>query len=216
MRRARAALAAIVALTAWTSASAFKNPASIALDERSREGVLLVSVPTAPFGYKLTLQKEGSGGFGSRVFYVAIGSDYGSIESKYETRRLAPGRYVLKYVMQQNAWIGCLEDGTVLIDVKAGRVNYLGHVDARETLKGIQAGAVAAGELTGGGGRGGGIYYDLPKPTIDRRDAAGLDAARAFVRSEMPRVRAPVELATIAPYSFRRPDDRNRRKKDCS
>jgi hypothetical protein len=210
------AVAAAMALVPHDSVRALENPRSIKVDAQSSHGVLLLAAPTTGFGYKLTLQKEGSGGFGSRVYFVSIARAAVPAELKYETRELPAGRYVLKYVMQQNAWIGCLEHQTFLIEIAAGRVNYLGYIDPRGTLEGIQAAAVAAGELTGGGGRGGGSYYDLPSPTLGGRDAAGLAQARAFVAANMPKARAAVELSAVQPYAFRRPDDRNRRKRDCS
>jgi hypothetical protein len=212
----RIALTASLLLVCSGPGHARKTASAIAITESSKTGALLIRVRPQPFDYQLTLQKEGSGGFGSRVYMVNVEPEFASGGEAWEARTLSAGRYVLKYVMQQKGWIGCLEDRTILFEIKPGSVNYLGSLDAEPILKLIQQAAGSRGDLTAGGGQGGGIYHDMVPPVLAHREAEDVSQARQFVETNMVKTRAPVILAPVEEYSFRTQDDRNRRRRACN
>lgn len=207
-----------MALLAGASAAAIgrDDPRSIKLDPGAKDGVLLVRVPPSIVGYKLVIQREGSGGFGSRAYYLDVKMSPPGAPPSYEARKLSAGRYVVKGVMQQDAWLGCLDAGTTLFTIQAGKVNYLGAVDARPTLGAIQAAALASGDTTASPGQSKSLtYYDVPRPVISERETDNVTQVERFVMQGMPRVSAQTVLAPIEEHRFGSPDLSHRAKHRC-
>lgn len=208
----------IVTLLAGASAAAIgrDDPRSIKLDPDAKDGVLLVRMPPSPVDYKLVIQREGSGGFGSRVYYLDARTNLPGERPGYEARKLSAGRYVLKGVMQQDAWLGCLDIGTMLFTIQAGKINYLGAIDVRPTLNAIQAAALAAGDTTARPGQSKSLtYFDVLRPSVGGREADDLAQVERFVKEGMPRAQADVVLAPVEEHRFGSPDLSHREKRRC-
>ncbi len=192
---------ALVLATAPTFAVAQKSPGKIKLTAQSKDGVVLIRVPVQPFDYALQFSKNGSSGFMSRVYIMKIGS--GPARSyRYIARTLAPGRYRLDSMWQQGLWSVCLEQGTFEFDVTAGRIAFLGTLQAEQSLASLQGQASSAGETTQTVGGYFQSHDSTPPPVVQGRTAGDLDAARQFAQASMSGSGALVDLAEVQQAVF--------------
>jgi len=166
------------------------------LTPSSTEAVILMQVPAFDFDYALSFSIDGKSGFMSRVYALRIPPFY---NEKYVARSLKPGRYILTSISQQGQWGSCFANGTKVITVQPGRVYYLGTVNAGPLLAELQESAIARGKsrLSGGGLAVGWDHKVIPEWTIS--GSSEWDAARAYVRSKMPKTTAPIEQLTAEP-----------------
>ncbi len=160
-----------------------KSPEKIRLQAASKDGVLLIRVPSQPYPYALQFSKNGKSGFGSRVYIMKV--DTRADGFQYIARTLSPGRYRLDSVWQQGSWSLCLEQGTFEVDIAAGRIAYVGSFHVDQLLRQIQQSAIADGKTTVIGTN----YYlkrdMVARPVVTDRDEAALVDARNFAQSVM-------------------------------
>jgi hypothetical protein len=192
-------LAAALALPA--PALAESNPAKVRLTPQSGKGAILIRVPVQPFTYALQFSKDGSSGFLSRVYLMKVktGAEPGHA---WIARTLAPGRYRLDSMWQQGHWSACLEGGTFEVDVKPGRIAYVGTLRTDLILTDLQRQAVAAGKTT----QVGTSYYlshnKTIVPPLEDRDEAGTRAARSFADEGMNASGKLAELGSVRQVTF--------------
>ncbi len=103
---------------------------------------------------------------------------------------------------QQKSWSVCLESGTFEVEVKPGRIAYVGRLDTDALLADLQRQAVAAGRTV----QTGTSYYlshnKTVVPPLGGRDEAGLREARAFADREMNGSGRLVDLGAVKEVSF--------------
>ena len=197
-------IAAIFGLTAFTLAApalAESNPAKVRLTERSGKGAILIRVPVQPFTYALQFSKDGKSGFMTRVYLMKVKTGDAPGHA-WIARTLSPGRYRLDSMWQQGHWSVCLEGGTFEVDVRPGRIAYVGTLHTDLILTDLQRQAVAAGKTT----QVGTSYYlshnKTIVPPLGDRDEAGTRAARSFADQGMNGSGRLVELATAREVTF--------------
>lgn len=192
---------AVAAFVLAAPAFAESNPAKVRLTETSGKGAVLIRVPVQPFPYALQFSKDGKSGFMTRVYLMKVktGAEPGYA---WIARTLSPGRYRLDSMWQQSRWSVCLEGGTFEVDVKPGRIAYVGTLHTDLILTDLQRQAVAAGRTT----QVGTSYYlshnKTVVPPLGGRDEAGTRAARAFADSGMNGSGRLVDLGTVRQVSF--------------
>lgn len=191
---------ALAAFTLATPALADSNPAKIRLTPQSRQGVVLIRVPAQPFGYGLMFSKDGKSGFLSRVYMM--GAKKGPAGDIWIAETWSPGRYRLDSMWQQKRWSVCLESGTFEVEVKSGRIAYVGRLDTDALLADLQRQAVAAGRTV----QSGTSYYlshnKTVAPPLGDRDEAGLRVARDFADREMNGSGRLVDLGAVREVAF--------------
>ena len=193
-------LLALAAFTLAAPALADSNPAKIRLTAQSKQGVVLIRVPAQPFGYGLMFSKDGKSGFLSRVYMM--GAKKGPQGDTWIAETWSPGRYRLDSMWQQKRWSVCLESGTFEVEVKPGRIAYVGRLDTDALLADLQRQAIAAGRDV----QTGTSYYlshnKTSVPPLGGRDEAGLREARAFADERMNGSGRLVDLGTVRETSF--------------
>lgn len=194
-------LIAAFACSALTApALAESNPAKVRLTGGSDKGAILIRVPVQPFSYALQFSKDGKSGFLSRVYLMEVKG--GASGRAWIARTLSPGRYRLDSLWQQGHWSACLEGGTFEVEVKPGRIAYVGTLDTDAILADLQRQAAAAGKTT----RVGTSYYlshnKTVVPPLGGRDEAGTLAARRFAAEGMNGSDGLVELAPVREATF--------------
>jgi hypothetical protein len=179
-------IASVLAFAAFASAPpvlAESNPAKVRLTGQSDKGAILIRVPVQPFGYGLMFSKDGKSGFLSRVYIMQVKA--GAQGDAWIARTLSPGRYRLDSMWQQGHWSACLESGTFEVEVKPGRIAYVGRLDTDALLADLQRQAVAAGRTV----QFGTSYYlshnKTLVPPLGGRDEVGAREARAFADRKM-------------------------------
>ncbi|HEX8239286.1 MAG TPA: hypothetical protein VF574_06045 [Allosphingosinicella sp.] len=191
---------ALAALTLAAPAFAESNPAKVRLTAQSGNGAILIRVPVQPFGYGLLFSKDGKSGFLSRVYVMQVKK--GAPGEAWISRTLAPGRYRLDSMWQQKRWSVCLENGTFEVEVRPGRIAYVGRLDTDALLADLQRQAVAAGREVVVGT----AYYlshnKTSVPPLGGRDEAGLREARAFANEAMNASGPLVDLGDVRNVSF--------------
>lgn len=191
------------ALTLAAPALAESNPAKVRLTAQSGKGAILIRVPVQPFSYGLLFSKDGKSGFLSRVYVMQVKA--GPQGDSWIARTLAPGRYRLDSMWQQGRWSVCLESGTFEVEVKPGRIAYVGRLDTDALLTDLQRQAVAAGKTV----QYGTSYYlshnKTSVPPLGGRDEAGLREARAFADGTMNASGRLVDLGEVRETSFATP-----------
>ncbi len=191
---------ALLTSTVAAPALADSNPAKIRLTPQSRQGVVLIRVPAQPFGYGLMFSKDGKSGFLSRVYMMGVKK--GAAGDTWIAETWSPGRYRLDSMWQQNSWSVCLESGTFEVEVKPGRIAYVGRLDTDALLADLQRQAVSAGRSV----QTGTSYYlshnKTVVPPLGGRDEAGLREARAFADREMNGSGRLVDLGAVKEVSF--------------
>ncbi|HEU0099498.1 MAG TPA: hypothetical protein VFQ67_12080 [Allosphingosinicella sp.] len=197
----RIALIVTVAAFAWAApALAESNPAKVRLTAGSGKGAILIRVPAQPFSYGLMFSKDGRSGFLSRVHIMQVKA--GAQGDVWIARTLAPGRYRLDSMWQQKRWSVCLESGTFEVEVKPGRISYVGRLDTDALLADLQRQAVAAGRTVVVGT----AYYlshnKTSVPPLGGRDEAGTAEARAFAEEGMNGSGELVDLGDVRETSF--------------
>jgi hypothetical protein len=196
-----ASLLAFAALILAAPALAESNPAKVRLTERSAKGAVLIRVPVQPFTYALQFSKDGKSGFLSRVYLMKV-KPAAAPGFAWIARTLSPGRYRLDSMWQQGRWSACLERGTFEVEVKPGRIHYVGTLDTDTVLRSLQDQAAAAGETS----QAGTAYYQshgkTEIPPLGDRDEAALAAARAFAEQSMNGSARLVELAPVRQTTF--------------
>ncbi|HEX9963870.1 MAG TPA: hypothetical protein VGB04_02690 [Allosphingosinicella sp.] len=190
----------VTALTLPAPALADSDPAKIRLTPQSRQGVVLIRVPAQPFGYGLMFSKDGKSGFLSRVYMMGVKK--GPAGDTWIAETWSPGRYRLDSMWQQKRWSACLESGTFEVEVKPGRIAYVGRLDTDALLADLQRQAVVAGRTV----QAGTSYYlshnKTSVPPLGGRDEAGLREARAFADEAMSGSGGLVDLGSVTETSF--------------
>lgn len=191
---------ALAALTLASPVLAESNPAKVRLTEQSGKGAILIRVPVQPFSYGLMFSKDGKSGFLSRVYMMQVKA--GAPGDSWIARTLSPGRYRLDSMWQQGHWSACLESGTFEVEVKPGRIAYVGRLDTDALLINLQRQAVAAGKTV----QVGTSYYlshnKTAVPPLGDRDEAGARAARSFADQEMSGSGRLVDLGAVREVAF--------------
>lgn len=200
MRRPVFSTAVAAAFLLAAPALAESNPAKVRLTGKSGKGAILLRVPVQPYPYALSFSKNGRSGFLSRVYIMQVKG--GAPGPAWIARTLGPGRYRLDSMWQQGHWSACLERGTIEIEVKAGRIAWVGTLDTDAILVDLQRQAVEAGQTS----QAGTAYFlshgKTVVPPLGDRDPAGLAAARSFAEEGMNGGGRLVELATVRNVSF--------------
>lgn len=195
-----ASVLALAALALAAPALAESNPAKVRLGAESGKGAILIRVPVQPFSYGLMFSKDGKSGFLSRVYIMQV--KQGAQGDAWIARTLAPGRYRLDSMWQQKRWSVCLENGTFEVEVKPGRIAYVGRLDTDALLADLQRQAVAAGRTV----QVGTSYYlshnKTVVPPLGDRDEAGTRAARSFADQEMDGSGRLVDLGAVREATF--------------
>jgi hypothetical protein len=196
-----APILAIAALTLAAPAVAESNPAKVRLTAQSGKGAVLIRVPVQPFTYALQFSKDGKSGFLTRVYLMKVKPDPAPGHA-WIARTLGPGRYRLDSMWQQGHWSACLEGGTFEVEVRPGRIAYVGTLHTDAILRDLQRQAVEAGKTV----QTGTAYYlshnKTVVPPLGDRDEAGLQAARSFADQGMGGSGNRVELATVRQVTF--------------
>jgi hypothetical protein len=191
----------LAAIASAAPALAESNPAKVRLTAESGKGAILIRVPVQPFPYALQFSKDGKSGFMTRVYIMNVkaGAEPGNA---WISRTLGPGRYRLDSMWQQSRWSVCLEGGTFEVDVRPGRIAYVGTLRTDLILADLQRQSVAAGKTV----QGGGAYYlshnKTMVPPLGDRDEGGTRAARSFADQGMGGSGRLVELGTVREVSF--------------
>lgn len=197
-------IASVLALAAFTlsaPALAESNPAKVRLTGQSGKGAILIRVPVQPFTYALQFSKDGKSGFMTRVYLMKVKTG-AAPRHAWIARTLAPGRYRLDSLWQQGHWSACIEGGTFEIEVKPGRIAYVGRLDTDAILADLQRQAVAAGRTTQFGTS---YYLSRNKtivPPLGDRDEAGTQAARGFADEGMNGSGRLVDLGSVSEANF--------------
>lgn len=195
-----ASILALSALALASPALAESNAAKVRLTAQSDKGAILIRVPVQPFSYGLMFSKDGKSGFLSRVYVMQVKK--GAPGDSWIARTLAPGRYRLDSMWQQKRWSVCLESGTFEVEVRPGRIAYVGRLDTDALLADLQRQAVAAGRTVVVGT----AYYlshnKTSVPPLGARDEAGLREARAFAEEGMNGSGRLVDLGAVKETSF--------------
>lgn len=200
LKRLMAFVCILMTILFVSVAVAQKSPEKIRLAADSKDGALLIRVPSQPFPYALQFSKNGKSGFGSRVYIMKVGPGNGG--SRYISRTLSPGRYRLDSVWQQGAWSLCLEQGTFEVDVSAGKIAYLGTFNVDQMLLEIQKSAVQDGKTIVSGSD----YY-LKRdanvtPVVTGRSEGDLKEAGEFAQTVMGGTGNLVMLAAMNGTAF--------------
>lgn len=184
-----------------SSGAAQKRPEKIRVTPQSTDGVVLVRVPAATVPYVLVLKRAGSTGFGSRVYVLKVqpGEPAG-----FKGRTLKPGRYRFTAIVQQRHWSLGFGANTAEFEIAAGRVSYLGKLNAEALLRSLQMQAIGAGKqtLVGPGqiaaGSGG---EDATTEQFSGREPADVAEARAFSTRVMGALSEATQLAPLLPVA---------------
>lgn len=165
----------------------------------STESVILMRADRQPYPWSLWLHREGSGGFGRRVYSLDVKPHE---TFPYTGRTLAPGSYQVSSIVQQGAWSSCFGNGSVAFTVEPGKVYYLGSLNAMPLLIELQESAIARGKtaLTRGALAIG--WEPKIKPEFATPGDGELAEVSQFVASSMPKTTAPVVPLTTRPITF--------------
>ena len=199
MRRL-ALLTAALLFTSPQIAYAQKVPEKIKLTPQSNDGAVLIRVPSKPFSHALQFSKNGSSGFGSRVYIMKVSA--GSADVKYIARTLSPGVYRLDSIWQQGHWSACLEAGTVEFEVKAGQIAFLGTLDTDQVLQSIQGEAVRNDRTVVSGTDYAQSHDEVEAPIIVGREASDVSQARLFADQTMNGTGSLINLVDIKRTEF--------------
>ena len=173
------------------------DPGKVAIGPGSPKGALLFKIPPMPVTHLLMFTREGASP--TTAYWVRIKGRPVAEGDRFIVTVLPPGRYRLDAVYLQLKWVGCLHASVPTFSVDPGRIAYLGSLDTRPTLAGIQRSAQAHRHLTASTFQWHRYRIDAGVPRVGDRDQAGLEQAESFVRREMPRTSAPVALAELGP-----------------
>lgn len=177
-----------------------QSPEKVRLDDKSKDGAVMLQVEGMPFGYSLQMSKDGKSGFLSRVYALEV--PFEGLGPRYIARTLPPGRYRIDSFWQQNHWSDCLEKATVEFTVVPGRISYLGKLDTKIMFEGLSRRVVASGKQV----MRGSDYYqshgEADGPRFDARDEASLTKARDFAEQRMNRGGDRVDLAELRDTNF--------------
>jgi len=193
--------ATALAMIAPAPAGAFENPAKIKVTEQSKGGAVLIRLPAQPAPYALQFSKNGSSGFLSRVYMIKI-KPGAAADFTWAAESWGPGRYRLDSIWQQGHWSACLEQGTFEVEVKAGKIAYLGMLDTDQLLASLQMQVVRKGAVMQSGSSYFQSHGETQVAPLRDRDEAGLTAARSFAETSMNGSGRLVELATTREVSF--------------
>lgn len=174
----RLAACLLLAIGLGAAAYAQKSPERINLAPDARDGVVLIKAEALAVPYLLMIQQVGQSGFGSRVYTVVMKPDRHS--PAYIGRTLKPGRYVIRSIWQQSVWGLEFSKETVEFEIKAGRISYLGELNAEELLSRLQDLAIAAGKETVKLGSGYVTSDHGLAPHFDGRDDQSVRVALEF------------------------------------
>ena len=193
-------LFAVALLLGAGPAAAESRPDRVRLTADARKGAVLIRVPVQPFEYSLQFSRNGRSGFLSRVYQMDVRA--GPAGYRYIARTLAPGRYRLDTVWQQGRWSACLEQGTIEFPVTAGRISYVGTLQAEPILASIQRQAVARGRTAVAAGDIVVSRTGDTRPVVDGRNEAAVDEARRFADDVMHGTGNLLELAELTETAF--------------
>ncbi|HEX8583587.1 MAG TPA: hypothetical protein VF680_04180 [Allosphingosinicella sp.] len=189
------------AMIAPAPAGAFENPAKIKVTERSKGGAVLIRLPVQRAPIALQFSKNGSSGFLSRVYMIKV-KPGAATDFTWAAESWGPGRYRLDSIWQQGHWSACLEQGTFEVDVKAGKIAYVGTLDTGQLLASLQEQVVEQGKVIQTGSSYFQSHGKTRVPPLGDRDEAGLAAARSFAETSMNGSGERVELASTREVSF--------------
>lgn len=182
-------------------AAAQKSPDRIRVTPQMRDGVVMVRVPDSPVSYMMVLQRVGSTGFGSRVYHLTAEPGRGAT---YLARTLKPGRYRFSSLVQQRHWGLGFGARTTEFEVVAGRVSFLGELNAAPLLASLQRQVVAAGktELKGLGAvtTGFGATDETSDQFVGRTPGDLVDGS-AFASRTMSAAGDATMLAPLLPFT---------------
>jgi hypothetical protein len=199
----RAALAAALLFSA--SAGVAEKPRNVAITSDSKKGALLFRVETRQTPYTLVFTKDGKSNWLSSGYRIEVKGSFDKPAERYLVQTFEPGEYRLNAIHQQQNWGACLEDRTISIRITPGRIHYLGHFEAGTTLASIQRNAIRGKQMSARTHQMNMYFENVDPPILSGREAADRAAAETFVRSEMPKSSASVELANIAWVNFATP-----------
>ena len=188
-------MAAACSLLAAQPAAADK-PRNVDITPSSSRGALLFKVRPQPVGHMLVFTRNQRSSFlsvGHRIWIKGTGPE----KERFIVEILPPGEYRLNAVHQQQAWAACLEARTLTVTIKAGEIAYLGSLDAGPTLATIQHNARLNKQMSASAHELHLYRSNVVPPQIAERDAAAVAQAQTFVRQEMPKSSAPVNLAHL-------------------
>lgn len=200
-------LAALLLLSAHAAAA--EKPKKVAIGPGSPKGALLIKIPARTIDHQLLFIRDGS----STEHMFWIRAAWKSQNDLFIVETLPPGRYQLEAVYQQGKWTGCLTTRTLKTTVEAGKIGYLGKLDARATLTGIARGAQANKHLTAGTFDWFFYRKDIAAPNLSDRGLDDLAGAKSFVRENMPDSTAEVTSAELqwGSYELSKPSGRANR-----
>ena len=186
------------------------NPRKVAIGPGSSKGALLFAVPPSSISYQLLFVRAERDGSSSREYWVGINAGPMNEGDRFIVTTLPPGQYLLEAVYQQGKWVACLQARTLTVSIEPGKILYLGTLDARPTLAGIQRDAQAGNQRKAHTFQWHFYRSNVAAPSLADRDPDGLARAESFVRQHMPRSSAPATLAELQwrPYSSARPSGR--------
>ena len=191
-------------LAMLSAAACFAAPAAAKIKDwkitpSSKESVVLMRVDSQPYPYSVWFSREGSGGFGRRIYALDVKPHE---FAPYTARTLAPGNYQMNSIVQQGAWSSCFGNGSVAFTIEPGKVYYLGSLNAMPLLAELQQGAIARRKtsLTRGALAVG--WEPTIKPEFTISGDAELVEVRQFVAQRMPQTTAQVVPLSTRPTRF--------------
>lgn len=191
-------------LLALAAATCFAVPAGAKIKDwkvtpSSTESVILMRADRQPYQWSLWLHREGSGGFGRRIYSLDVKPhDF----AQYTGRTLSPGAYQVSSIVQQSQWSSCFGSGSVAFTVEPGKVYYLGALNAMPLLIDLQESAMARGKTALSNGALAVGWEPKVKPEFAAPSEAELAEVSQFVASTMPKTTAPVVPLTTRPITF--------------
>ena len=189
----------------FAAGCANSEPGDLDLTAGAPESIILLKTKVFPGEYWLNLSSfdESHGLLTSSLFEGGRGNFVSQYGQNYLAEKIKPGTYVFTGIMQ-SAWTNCFQDSTWRFTVEPGTVLYLGEFDPAPALLDMQKKAVTRGETTSINNR---LYFyfdNVPTPSFsfgaDRGQA--LAQAQTYVKTQMPKVTAPVKLVDYAPAKF--------------
>ncbi len=190
---------ALLAAAACVSAPAGAKIKDWKITPASKESVVLMRAERQPYPYSVWLSREGSGGFGRRIYALDV-KPHEFVA--YTARTLAPGNYQMNSIVQQGAWSTCFGNGSVAFTIEPGKVYYLGSLNTMPLLTELQQSAIARRKtaLTRGALAIG--WEPSIKPEFTISGDAELTDVRQFVGQRMPQTTAPVVPLPTRPTTF--------------
>jgi hypothetical protein len=207
-----AALTAFLIASFGADAALAKKPAEIAITPTSPDAVLILkaaSLPVPPghrtaywvalHSYDPAEQKMAGGPFAGYATFDARPKDF---VDGYLIISVKPGTYAFQDVVVQDYWAVCFNGGSLQFTVKPGEVVYLGEMDVRRHVSGIETLAVTTGRTTSRNSDPIHFFDTVTPPTLAPIDDAQMAAVTAMVKNEMPKTNVAPRAVQFAPARF--------------